>query len=1343
METTVNETNKTPQKILGLDIGISSTGWCLLKLDETAATGSLLDLGARTFPAPHDEQTKESHAKARGEARRTRHTLRRRKLRMRQIRSLLKTHNIADPEYIDAAYLHERPAELQVPAKAAKIEAGALTYRYDHNTQDPWKLRIKALHERLSNEELARVLCHLAKHRGFKSMKKGKDTNAILDTQTAELIDIDEEEKAAYEMVATTNNLIETYHKIRCAKTNVTPTETPSPTPAELIVNITDNPHPELLRLLKGETYETSRRRNRQGNHICIFTRELILTEALRILTKQRELGNDKLSDEFQIAYLQKLSHFNKMQDVLKLVAWCRHETNRYRSPRNAYSIELFNICALLNNIKFSNEPLTADEKQEVLKLLSERKEPTFGGIAKLLHRDIAELNYKAEKKDKLPNNFKGYHTLRIAISQLPDTGEQLWNAIDPQPAAATPPANAAKRIAALNLIAEAISYCKNPQSTLAYCRAKGECWQEVHRHTANTPSLITLLAELCQLPLAEGETIAETLGAELNNKIIIDKNQTRAPFMQNVSSAVRTEIGNVASVAPAAPNSASPTEKTWRQLLKIIAVEVDFSGFASLSITAADKLIPILQTEDCTYDKAVAEVYPNSADRLAGTANLLPPLDKHEKREITSPVVLRAIYRVREVYNHIVRQHGKPDIIRIELARELAHGKKQKSKIEQGQKKFQKAKTDRVTQFIEQFNREPRYDELLKFELFKEQDGVSLYSGREFSTDEALFHETEIDHIIPYSKCFDNTKNNKTLCFTDENREKSDKTPYYHVRTEDWDSFCSRIAVNKKIKPAKKDRLLMTRELNDEESEKFTRRNLTDTQYMSRFLKNYFEKHVDFGKERRDKVNVMAVKGGITARLRQLWGLKKNREEGDTHHALDAAIIASTSPSVLKRISDYERNREKNRLKSLRSQQKNISKEDLEKKFKRDMIGYAPKPWDTFREDLLAEKNKLTVSRWVHKIETGSAHKETLYSKQKPTATTAPGQLVHYVSLSNIKSHVDLGKTLLWQEVYPNTNDADAPPPPAKLELCRLLEERINEHKDKAFTQGFVWCWDKNTKRGEDLTDEYFKDFSAPKGVAPAVLDEQAQRQHEHRQQLRTTGATVIRRLRIAETLTTIPLSERGYAKQGDMLRIDIFGKENKRGTLNYYAVPLYTHHVWEKVIFSKACVQGKDETDWLVMDEPYSFQFSLHRDELVEIERAGVLYRGYYKQFGRATATITIAGHDRYTIHGTNFEADMLEIPSAELELQPLRDKEQTEALIGERTHKRSGKQGKSDTLLDASGNMTSIGIKTVKLFRKAQISPLGIISNPIWQPRQPPPYRTSYTAFTSAASRVFNIV
>lgn len=111
-----------------------------------------------------------------------------------------------------------------------------------------------------------------------------------------------------------------------------------------------------------------------------------------------------------------------------------------------------------------------------------------------------------------------------------------------------------------------------------------------------------------------------------------------------------------------------------------------NFSKFGNLSVKAMQKVIPYLE-KGLTYDKACEQAgYDFRAHNVAEKKKYLPKLPQNTY-DITSPVVKRAINQTIKVVNEIIKRHGSPAAVNIELAREMSKSFRDRKRIEKEQK--------------------------------------------------------------------------------------------------------------------------------------------------------------------------------------------------------------------------------------------------------------------------------------------------------------------------------------------------------------------------------------------------------------------------------------------------------------------------------------------------------------------------------------------------------------------------------------------------------------------------------------------------------------------------------
>jgi CRISPR-associated endonuclease Csn1 len=364
------------------------------------------------------------------------------------------------------------------------------------------------------------------------------------------------------------------------------------------------------------------------------------------------------------------------------------------------------------------------------------------------------------------------------------------------------------------------------------------------------------------------------------------------------------------------------------------------------------------------------AAAFPHRDQPTGEILDRLPSPKQKEERErlgaLRNPTVIRIQNELRKVVNNLISVYGKPDLIRVELAREVGKSKREREEMHAGQRKQERRRKDAADD-LRTKGIEPSKNgrEVEKWLLWKESSERCPYTGLQISFD-ALFRSGEFDreHIWPRSRTFDSNFGNLTLCRREVNLMKGNRTPYefFEHRPDEWAGIANRLqgmAATKGgpgMSPGKVKRFLA-----QSIPEDFTSRQLNDTGFASRqaigFLKRLWP---DVGIEA--PVNVQAVTGRVTAQLRRLWELnniladdgEKTRAD-HRHHAIDALVVACAHPGLTQKLSAYWQQRD-------------------------DVTAARPRldpPWPNIRADAAREKDKIIVSHRVRKKVSGPLHAE------------------------------------------------------------------------------------------------------------------------------------------------------------------------------------------------------------------------------------------------------------------------------------------------------------------------------------------------------------------------------
>lgn len=241
---------------------------------------------------------------------------------------------------------------------------------------------------------------------------------------------------------------------------------------------------------------------------------------------------------------------------------------------------------------------------------------------------------------------------------------------------------------------------------------------------------------------------------------------------------------------------------------------------------------------------------------------------------KLTNPNVKHTLTILRKLYRKIVAKYGVPTRVHIEMARDMQKSFAERNQITREQQnnmvRNQEISKMLTETHIEHFkSKNKRFftnDDLLKVKLYEQQRGICIYTGKKIDATRLLTNDYQIDHILPFSRTFDNSQNNKVVCFAKANQEKRNRTPREWMNDEQWLQFKERVQLEPNYSRQKTAKLLFVGELKREE---FTERQLHATSYTSKVCKDTFE--LMLGKKQ-----VQVYKGQMTSYLRKYYKLNK-----------------------------------------------------------------------------------------------------------------------------------------------------------------------------------------------------------------------------------------------------------------------------------------------------------------------------------------------------------------------------------------------------------------------------------------------------------------------------------
>ena len=1002
------------KKILGLDLGVSSIGWALVNEAENKdEKSSIIRLGVRVNPLTVDEKGNFETGKSittnadRTLKRSMRRNLQRYKLRRAALIDSLKSYGWIKEDSI-------------------LVESGKDT------TFQTLRLRAKAAEEEISLEELARVFLIINKKRGYKSSRKlNKDENpnegsAIDDMETARILNQEGITPGEYSYRLLCNgkedkNLPKFYksdlenefehiwefqkrfypdimtdtlkENLRGKNEKQTWAICEKPFSIAGIKRTTkgkelikenylwrSQAHKEQLNLeqlavvlqkvnaqlknsdsylgkISDRSKELYFRHRTVGqyqleqlleNPHCslknqVFYRQDYMEEFDRIWETQSRFHPEMTPDKKKIIRDIIIFYQRPLKSQKSLISYCEFEKGRKVCPKSSPVFQEFKIWQMLNNLKVDGEYLDLEYKQLLFRELSLRKELSKADTLKLLFGKPKghEMNFrKLEGNRTQATLFQAYSKiLSLSGHDEIDFSKSADEIID----------KTAAVFSALGISTDILAFDSSKSGKEMENEPLYRLWHLMYSYTEDNSktgynSLVSKLHEEFGFTPEYGKILASVTFEDDYGSLSTKAICRILPFMKN-----------------GMEYSAACTEAGYRHSQRSL-----------------------------TKDEIENKEYK---DRL----DILP------KNSLRNPVVEKILNQMINVINGVIDTYGKPDEIRIELARELKKNAAERQKAIDAINKSTKENKEIEEILKRDFGMaHVSRNSIIRYKLYmelKDNGFKTLYSNTYIPREDLFSKRFDIEHIIPQSRLFDDSFANKTLESKDINITKGDMTAidfiadkYGQEGVERYKSTVDMLFGKGAISKTKYHNLLRTQ---NDIPENFIQRDLRDTQYISR---KALEILGDIVK------SVVATSGEITARLREDWGLvdvmkelnwDKYDKSGMTeyyndsdgriisrikdwtkrndhrHHAMDALTVAFTKRSIIQYLNTLN-------AKDKEQQQEITSKGRL----------LPPMPFDELRyetkkhlDDILVSikaKNKV-VTRNTNKTKSKGGYKEKI----------------------------------------------------------------------------------------------------------------------------------------------------------------------------------------------------------------------------------------------------------------------------------------------------------------------------------------------------------------------------
>ena len=916
------------KRILGIDTGTNSLGWAVVDREENGLC-TLVKKGSLIFQegVKIEKGNESSKAAERTTYRASRKHYFRRRLRKVEVLKVLVKYGWCP--YLSSESLHAWHVKKQYPMD----EDFLLWQRTDDSLdKNPYAYRHICLHDELDldNESerfiLGRAMYHLAQRRGFKSNRldqseeDGKETGAVKEGISS----LSEEMKAAgYEFLGDYF-----WHLYR-----------------------------ENENVLEGGK---NRIRTRYTDRESQYKKEFYA-----ICEKQ------KLSEE-QIAELERALYFQRpLKSQRHSVGKCTFEKKKPRCSDSHPAYELFRMLSFVNNIKVMGpydmelRPLTSEEFEKIKSQFFRKSKPSFDfeDIAKALAgkknyqyiKDVGQKPYKFNYR--MTQSVSGCPTIASLISLF---GDDYKNAIAE---VYTLGENKTK-----DQMVEDVWNVLYSFQDKENVKKWGMERLQLSEEDAEKFSKIRLSHNFASLSLSAIRRILPWL----EQGLIYPRAVLMAKIPDIVGKDIWQEHGEVIqSEMLEFIDNFNASDENMQGTLDFCIKDYLQNNF-NLKPGAADSL----------YHPSMIETYEDAKKNANGVYQLGSP----KTNSVRNPMAMRSLHKLRKVINMLLREKiiDQNTEVHIEYARELNDANKRWA-IADWNKDREKARAKYAGEIAKLYKAEtgrdivPTTEEILKYELWTEQNHICLYTGKEIGITDFIGPNPrfDIEHTVPRSVGGDSTMMNMTLCCSQFNRDvKKAQLPQELANIEDimarlaeWKEKITqlrkeadKVHTHSGMAKDMKDRQIRKRhkirlEL-DYWQEKYRRFQMTEVpEGFSRrqgagiglvgkdaglYLKSLFHKPED-----RQKSNVRVVKGTTTAEFRKMWGIQdeyeKKSRDNHIHHCIDAIVIACIQTGDYNAVARYYQQYEE--YERQRAQKPTF-----------------PKPWPTFTEDIKALATQMLV---------------------------------------------------------------------------------------------------------------------------------------------------------------------------------------------------------------------------------------------------------------------------------------------------------------------------------------------------------------------------------------------
>lgn len=628
--------------------------------------------------------------------------------------------------------------------------------------------------------------------------------------------------------------------------------------------------------------------------------------------------------DESLVGKLRKAIFFQRpLKSQKGLVGKCTFEKNKSRCPVSHPLFEEFRMYQFLNRVKVAVSTLyesgerflTEEEKQKAIPMFLRKSKQKF--VFEDIAKAVAGKNNYCGMHDAEQKAYRFNYTLDTSVSGCPVLagltdifGENWLDAV----CEVYTKGEGKSRFEVMNDIWHVLFSFDDNDRLKEFAMARLQLSEE----DASKFCKIHIASDYASLSL---KAICKILPFMKNYGLIYSK----AVFLANLVEVLPKHIWGIKEMREAAIENVIEAMHSYdKNSIDGLTLETCVKEFLKERYNVTDDDLKKL------YHPSMMEPYPRQRPNDDGIYQLGSP----RISSVKNPMAMHSLFRLRKVVNLLLKE-GKitPDTkINIEFSRDLNDANR-RAAIQSWQRENEKDR-EKCRKEIEKYIANPTDTDILKYQLWEEQNHKCLYTGEEIRITDFLGANPkyDIEHTIPQSAGGDSTKMNLTLCSNRYNRDvKKTKLPSqlagheeileriadWKAKYEELDKSIRKLKGSRGTTKEEKDRIIKRKHLLSlqrdywrgkyqrftmtEVPEGFSRRQGTDISVISRYARMYLKsvfKHV------------YIVKGIATSDFRKMWGIQeeytKKERVNHVHHCIDAITIACIDKAEYDKLAQF-----------------------------------------------------------------------------------------------------------------------------------------------------------------------------------------------------------------------------------------------------------------------------------------------------------------------------------------------------------------------------------------------------------------------------------------------------